>query len=680
VVTKNVADTGAGLDTPLVLKDECSPHVVDTSTDTKPTAHPWSHAIVTTPDAIVLFYQEGASGLLMVYSADGGVSWSAPLVITTATDVYPSAVADICTQDIHVIYSEDGDPVIGDGHSVYHRALIYVGAPGLPAWNLGQEIEVAYGNPGIGYSNAVLSVQGRACDSTDDDDGRLMVLALRKTFTTRTWATFTATAPWTLQGAAESSAAVPTASGNERAAMAQQGGMAYALTFSGGLYGFYRSGDVAWGDASVAFTALDGFSGDNNEGFGLAVDYLGSLTTTLSGGSEVCPTVKEAAIAYVKDSHVLYREYSVPVGGTMSVVESVAWPQKNAYQATISRVGQYYRIAAIVATPAPTARSVIWADAPYFGSWYAIAEDASDEEWNWIGVPQHATSGYEWAAAWSETKTSAYNVYVGRCPIALYLMVCETGAGVDAPSLALPLTDTGVGADIPGLLLALIDAGAGADVPVVILAVADTGAGTEVIGRAVPLTDTGAGTDTAVIRVAVVDTGSGTEVAALIVSVTDTGSGADAIVNSPIVSVLDYGYGGDAATIGLSITDTGAGSDAVLLSIMVTDTGSGGETLTIVLNVTDAGAGVDAIEKNSTVIDAAVGADAVALAVGNTVGSGAILADSGTGTEEVTILLNVTDTGMGADAATMAVRVAMLVLRLLMERGRIRLRVKGPGA
>lgn len=679
MVSKNVSDSGAGIDALHVRRATCSYAILNAACAAVPGPfYAWAHSSVVLPDALVVFYSEGSPNLRFDYSADGGTTWNTTLIPAswTGANVSSSAVADTCTQDIHIVYGEVGDPELTDtlNNSVWYRKLTYIGSPGLPAWSIGDAVEIALGSAGIGYATPILAVQRRGCGHTgsvDEGDGRLIMMCLRKTFTTRSWALFTATAPWTLQGAAETIAAIPTASGDDRAGLAQIDDRAYALTYAGGVYALYRSGELDWGEDAAVFTAVDGFSGDVNEGFGLASDVLESSTDK---GSDVV-AARQVAAAYVKDSQVHMREWYVPITGDVTVTDRMIWPIKNAYQASISRVGTTFRVTAIVGTPASAARSVIYSDGPFYNAWLAIAEDlVGGKDWKWLGVPEHATSGYNWCAAWGrdDLLPGVVEVWVGRCPMAVYQLLNEPVVGVDVALLEIPLTDSALGTDAVTFVIKVTEIPGGVDTVKISLELEDEGEGQDIVAKGHLIVDSGLGAELLNIALAVADANVGVVEALRIgVSVTDIGGGVEVLSDYPSLVIAETGVGDEALGLVVSVTETGAGVDIPTVGVRVTETPTGSEVVSLIFNVADEGVADDVLGKIYKAIDSASGDDILGLLLP--------LTDAGTGDEELKIIFNITDTGIGVDQVNIAIAVARMVLRLLVAKGVLRLHVKGPG-
>ena len=691
---KSVADSGVAVDDITVEKSECSLTAVDTSISTQPTAHPWSHAVIALPNALLLIYQEGAAGLMFTFTPDEGISWSTPALITSKTNVYPSAVADIATGDIHLIYSEAGDPTLGAGHSVYYRSLINIGTV-TPAWSVGAEVGVAYGNPGTGYANAVLSVEQATYDPliVGGYEGKLMFMALRKTDTDRTWSVFVATAAWTLQGAVENPAVFSAASGNERAAVGQAAGRLYVVTFSGGRYAFYRSLEVAWGDPALEFIAWDGWGADDNEGFGLAVDFWGSQIQeyelmALYGGSyfygggllyasggmgPVTLVTRQAAVSYIKDGQIHYREWGLPVDDTpvRFMYDWIVWSSKNAYQTTISRVGQSYRISAIVGMPSAAMRSVIYADGPDHSVWLAIAHDHMTENWNWLGVPQYATSGFNWVAAWSETTGPPNNVYMGRCPMVLGLLLRDTAEGSDLHNLMLKIAETGTGVSALTLVVRVVDTGQGVNLARILHVLEDIGAGSDVAGSLRMMVEVGVGLDELALALSLAEAGAGAEAATIRLLLSEAGAGLEALVRQIMYRVYDVGVGLDTGSLAVSVIDSSSGSDIPLISIAMVDAGLGVEMPIIVLSVADSSTAVELTNMFFRMLEAGAG--------GESLGLGLSVGEAATGAESLRVILNIIEGGIGSDQASMAIYVTLALLRLLVSRGQLRLDIEGPG-
>jgi len=446
---------------------------------------------------------------------------------------------------------------------------------------------------------------------------------------------------------------------------------AYLLTYAGGVYALYRSGELDWGADDAVFVAVDSFSGDVNEGFALASDYLESDTDQ---GSYVSET-RQIAAAYIKDRQVHMREWYVPLTGAATITDRMIWPIKNAIQASISRVGTTYRVSAIVETPAVAATAVIYSDGPLYNAWFAIAEGTGGVGWKWLNVPEHGTSSYDWFAAWGSDDIipAVVPLWAGRCPLALYQLVNDTGEGDDAVLVIIPLTDTGSGADVATFVLQVVDAGGSVDAVTILLDIADEGGIAEVVSKLQMASDAGVGAELLNVAMAAVDAGAGAEVLRIGVEIVDAGAGADVILSTPTIHVVDTGEGDEALGLVVHVTDAGVGVGVPLISLLLTDTGAGGDVVGIALNVADAAAAAEVLNILYSEVDTGSGSEELKILLS--------VADACHFEDELspTIIINLTDTGVGVDSATMVVRVALLVLRLLVAKGVLRLNVKGPG-
>ena len=108
-----------------------APLINDTkdSQDSGSTQTPAGMAVIRDPNSeyYLVFYQNGIDGLVYRRSIDGGVTWGSELVLSDRTEVYPSAVIDPATGNVHVAYSKHGLPESSPytGWDIYYRALIW---------------------------------------------------------------------------------------------------------------------------------------------------------------------------------------------------------------------------------------------------------------------------------------------------------------------------------------------------------------------------------------------------------------------------------------------------------------------------------------------------------------------------------------------------------------------------
>jgi len=667
---RGLADIGVGLDSLTVRKSTCSSVAVAVAAGSL-TDQYRPHSIVTLPNAIVLLYQDRINGVRYTFSPDRGVTWSAPVTVDSDLNLYPSAVADVCTGDIHVVYSRIGSPALGTGHSIYYRSLIYVGTSS-PAWVVGAAVEIGYSSPGVGYADAALSVEEGSCSDpiVGGNAGRLVCVAKRITDTDRAWVTLVATAPWTLQGAAETVAAIPVASAVECAVSAQAKGRLYVITSSGGRYALYRSRLLDWGDISVGLMSWDGWGGDNllAQGLGIAVDFWGSQTIQVGG---VTLADREVAAVYIKNNQIYYREWSLPIDDDdvswMTMNDFMVWSRQDAAGVCISRVGQSYWISAIIGPPGKT-DTVVWSAGPAFNSWFLMPTVPS----NHLAAPVYATSCYDWALGWSGTSIPFSTIYVGRCPLEIPFLSCEEVVGTDVYNLKLTHTDTGAGADVMMLALRLADPGTGVDVARILLSLADIGAGSEWAGFLRDLTDTGVGLEAYAINLRHTDTGTGAEVSTVGLSMADVGAGVEALVRLIGYHLYEAAAGLDITGLTVVVVDVGSGAETPLLSLRMTETGTGVDVPVIILSVVDAGVAADIIRILYYILESGVGVDVA--------GVGMVTADTSTGADSVRLILSIAESGVGSEQVSMTIYVTLALLRLLMSGGKLRLDIEGPGA
>jgi len=647
------ADAGVGMEmavrwVPALLA------TVDTSTNAKPTAHPYSSICVVLPTALVLFYQEGAAGLLYAYSLDGGVTWSAPAVVSSRTDVYASAIVDPLTRDIHVVYSRWGDPALGD--DVWYRTLTYTGA-GVP-WTVSAEISVSFASPAVGYRNAVVSAA---------NDGKLQVLALRATTTTRDWAHFTAQAAWTLQNATETPNVLP-ASGSDKVSMLQLGAYTLALTRAGGSLILYRASGVDWGAVDVVYAVLDQWMADEEEGFSLAGDDFHN---------------DDLGACYIYNTYPYFRKYSID--GTLLSGPTQIGALTNTESVDITWSGLYYQMAWIRNAGAGT-RHIYWATEENWGILFLLTSNTG-ENWDWINLPASSMAGPALMIAWCETGLGggSNNVYVGILPLHVDRIAADTGAGADALALRLMPTDTGAGADAVLITLPLTEPGAGADTLLLVLPLTDDAVGTEIYEKIFGIEETGIGEEeTPDVAQALLDYAYGLEpdvvpVVAPIDDVTgfpfDSGHGVDIIPVPVVVGILDLGAGDDELLLVLApaIAEAGSGLDTYGLLLALSDTGAGVDATIVGISLADMGSAAEVINfPVKQALEAGGGADALALVIN--------ALETGSGADAYYLLLLLTETGVGVDAASKSVAALVLAaLRLLVSGGKLRLRVGGPG-
>lgn len=227
----------------------------------------------------------------------------------------------------------------------------------------------------------------------------------------------------------------------------------------------------------------------------------------------------------------------------------------------------------------------------------------------------------------------------------------DTGAGVDAGSVAAAIaaTETGAGVEATGVGQSSTETGAGVDAGSVSAAIssADTAAGVDAASLTsvtTSATETATGVDAVTANVA-----SGTVSA-------DTTAGADVGLVTATLTNADTAGSVDAATVavGTTGTDTGSGIDAgtVVAAIAQGDTAAGVETtsLTVTITTTDIATAVDTESVNAS--SQASGSD-----TGSGVDAGSVAAavpqiDVAAGIETTTLAVSITATDIAAGVDT----------------------------
>jgi len=642
------ADAGSGLDIPAIWGDALVT-CVDTSASRKATAHPYSPICIAAPFAMMVIYQEGAAGLMYSVTVDYGATWTAPALISSRTDVYASAVADPVTNDIHVVYSRWGDPTLGD--DVWYRTLTYTASP---VWRVSNEITLSFGALAAGYRNAVLS--GAA-------DGKLQVLALRKTATTRDWAQFTAQAPWTLQNAVETPSVLP-ASGNDKVSMIQVGAYTFVLARAGGSLVLYRATDIAWGANAVAYTSIEQWVADESEGFSLAGNTYAAL---------------DVGMCYIYNGRPYFRRYEVD--GTLISGPTQVCALTGTLSADITWDGYYYRMYWIRDDGVIT-RTIYWATEQNWAALFLYQEDATGEEWDWINTPSNSLPGAIYMIAWSQTDVvgGPNCVYTGTLPLITTRPATELGEGLDAVSMlgVVSLTpESGVGTDSMQLILPLVEAGSGLDVLLLNLLLDDVGLGIEIYDKLWELFETGVGTEALanILPATLLEYGLGVELEFMPgVLTADVGVGDEGPPPYiPWIFAAEVGSGADALLLNLPVAEAGAGVDTYGLLLLFNDPGSGTDVAAILHYAAEVGAAAEIVGfASKQVLEAGTGAEYADIRL--------FLTDAGVSAEVARILITLADTGAGLDTASYSTAALVLAaLRLLVGHGRLRLRVIGPG-
>jgi hypothetical protein len=623
-----------------------SPVTATTSIDAAATQSPWSRNVISVPNGdLVLIYQSGA-GLKMKVSTDAGATWAVSHDIDSKTDVYASAVINLVTYDIHVVYSKRGNPSTDD-ESVYYRPLIR----GTSDWSVGAE-EILAGSNSIndyataGRRNATISVGA---------DGYLVVTYLRNEGGIVTWAALIGNAIWTTSGFdSNSNVGLQADVGSRGAGLQTSTRTLWFLSRTGSSYSLsYQTAITVLADVDLLVTdsSSGAWLGDAGEHF--AFVYAAQLN--------------QIGVVYLKASNPYLRLYSVATGALISETKlssstcqsvSITWDGERFWMAWVSS-----DTVSISASDAPT--SVL-----------TTVSSGGSEGWSWLNAPIDASFHL---FVWSQTNGSPSNVYSGqKMPQAITFVAEDTGAGIDSiVNIYLP-NDTGTGVEVAIVIVRLdaTDSGTGSDDVVGGPIASDSGVGTDHASITVPVAaETGVGNDDVSVLFTAEDTAQGVDTASVVQlqSADDSGTGTDS-VNQLLIAVADNGLGVD------------AGNSQLLL---VVETAIGQEVVVVIQTVDDSGTSTDAIVMYPTVHDSGVGADDAPVTK--------VVTDTGQGTDVASLQFEATDSGAAVDGFKLTITVidnayavdsgggndpAVTVIttpdrvRLLMTSGRVRLKVE----
>jgi hypothetical protein len=620
------------------------------SVDSGSTRSPFGHIMVAVPGGdLVLIYQQGTNGLVYRRSTNGGTVWGAENVISTRTDVYASAIVNRTTLDIHVVYSQHGNPSTSD-EGVYYRPLIW--DSGDSEWDVGGEQTLAgggslYDPATAGRRNASISV---------GDDNFPVISYLRNENGTVSWAMLISREADALTDFDVDLDIGVVADEDSRGAMQQSDlRVLYFVSRTGSSYSL-ATATIAnpMAATDLDMTVINSWFGSESEMLAVARNDDGD---------------RLGVVYLAGDGSPHFRLYNLT---TNALVSDTAMDTDAADSVTITWDGAVFWLAWVYDDIVRVSNSGAPATVVQ-----TFANPGSDEDWSWLNSPVSCVDSPTVVFVWCATASS---IYVGAFLADRAASAAETGAGTDVAQVEVTQAEAGSGSDVVAAAEAIsgVDSGTGTDASTAGPSVTDTGTGVDTVGKTVTVDETGAGVDVAQVEVSAAESGSGSEGTSLLENITpsaDTGAGTDAIA-SVGPSTVDDGEGVDAAfmTTGAQ-AETGAGVDvAEILLGPLTESGSGTDSQDTGPLVTDVGTGVDAlgqVDKQGDT-ETGVGVDVAQVEVS--------AAEAGAGVDAIStsepIEVQVTDSGTGVDAASQTWIPTAVVVRLLQSSGEVRLKLE----
>ena len=381
-----------------------APLINDTkdSQDSGSTQTPAGMAVIRDPNSeyYLVFYQNGIDGLVYRRSIDGGVTWGSELVLSDRTEVYPSAVIDPATGNVHVAYSKHGLPESSPytGWDIYYRALIW--SVDTDDWIVTEEQVVEQASDTDYFTN--VSMAADANGYLFAVYGRFVDSEFPKLRTAVSYQ------PWDLGVSVKKdhynfpylSEIRPLARYFDPA------GTYFILAEQNGFYRIFSgTNPLAVANVNLILTAQQVFGG--NDSYEFDVQFNNDVTI-------INPS---ALIVYIGVDGNLHRRFWDPASNILS--EYVAINLVNSYYPTVSKNNQNWTVAyfeqvsgnkrkfyliSLEEDAATTLSKVEAANSPlaYNDVYYSLAEDDYGHAWSWAKLPPEMTLFQHNVMIWCE--------------------------------------------------------------------------------------------------------------------------------------------------------------------------------------------------------------------------------------------------------------------------------------
>lgn len=647
----DVFELGSGLDQ--TLQSQGSVVTAATSTNDGSTRTPSGRGTLvslTTGD-MVMFYQagtEGTNGLMMRTSPNRGVTWSSETQISSREDVYPSAVVQRDTNDIHLVYSRDeATPTTETASSVYYRRFIYTGDPGIPTFSVGAELIVMPGAAEVAYERSSIDI---------DDTNVPFCFAVRHHDTEgSSVACAIGAVAGNLAGAKldTSVIGINLFSPDITLAAAHIGSKWFCGLSSGGTFWLTKATGPNVGLQEITFTSMTSWGVD-------------SVHMVAVSGK---PSSNRMDIAYIKNGSVYFTAWddqaltqmtTTLISGS-AIRVAMAHDSVYAWVYFVQQIGSRYLV-------------VFSQEEENFAT--GVLTQTTAQDWDWPNAPSRIDDAQAGVVAWCTTSEAVENIYVSSSDIEIPKFAAEAPIGIETIGNSRSLFELNTVQDVPNIGHLLLEGPANVAeeaeakgtprVTELVNATYDINRLTEVI-EAVLLEEllnlapilgtqeTGAAVDDATFknRVSDTDTGTATEVARPNPRAEEVVAFTDA-VSQLIRVVAETSSGLETLVNGRRASDTGAGSDASTFYILAAELA----TVTFL------------IEKTFEALENGVGTDIVS-------GFNRPASDTGTATDVAKWEYVLAEIAAANDISASTVRSLSVLLRLLVTKSSIRLRTEG---
>lgn len=645
----DIFELGTALD--LAAQNQGSVVTAATSTNDGSTRTPAGRGVLLalTHGDMVLLYQagtEGDNGILMRLSADRGVTWGSATQITSKEDVYPSAVVQRDTNDIHLVYSRDeSTPTLEAASSVFYRRLRYVGTPASPSFLIGDELSIMLGSTDAAYERASIDI---------DSNNVPFCAALRNTASGNTVAVAIGAVAGNLAGAKidTSVVGINLASADVSIATASIGTDWFVGLQSGGTFWLTRATGPNVGLQTIEFTSISSWSTD-------AVHTI-AVAGHASG--------RYVYVAYIQNTNVFVRKWDNTLGQIISTTNigsgyraSLAVDESYAWVFYIQHVGT--RTLVNFATEGES-----WASA------VITTSTTASEDWDWPNSVKRIDDAQAAVVAWSSNSETTENIYVSSQNIEIPKAATESPVGTETINNKRGLDELSTVQDVAGIgeivgdVVIHLDSATAQGTPKVIEAVTAT----EDLTKVSESIDSSIGTDTFyIIPLLDGETATATDDAEQKnqVAVTETRTGTDSV--RPTIQAAELATLTDVVSQLIRVVaETSTGTETLVNDRRASETGHGADATSFYINASEISVATFLISRALELLENPAGADTIS-------GFNRPVSDSGHATDVAKWEYVIYEVAAANDISVQEARAVATTMRLLIQKSEIKLRTEG---
>lgn len=537
---------------------------------------------------------------------------------------------------------DETTPTLATTRSVFYRRFIFTGSAGNPAFTVGSELSIMAGSASIAYGRASIDI---------DSDNVPFCVAVRYTSTGSTVACAIGVVAGNLAGANIDTdiTGVSIASPDVSLSTAHISSNWFMGINSGGTFWLTKATGPNVGLSSITFSALMTLS-----------------TNTVHHAAIVGRSNGQVHIGFTSGTVGFVGGWNDLTSTQLSTVTVINSAQRVAMAHNETDVWMFFIQRISAKQVAGYARqSTNWGT--------AIVSTHASETWDWPNAVLRIDDAQLGAFVWSTAGLTPNKIYLSAAVNVTQKTVSDTGLATESLRNTRPAFDLSTVLDTINIKLNLTDTLSGvveSATKAISPKVFDTALATELIRQGINVSETRLGTDVAGIKQATADSATGTDVASQknLNTAADSGTGTESIVFGPSLnesvsaidtitrlshSISELVTVVDSVGIKINLSDAFTASDIQRLSIILTEEVVAVELLNRIIEVLETATATEIIDQLKPLVT-----------------------DSATATDLAKLDWNLSDSGVAVDTTSKVVQAVSVLLRLLINKQRLKLEVK----